>query len=103
MYSCTLKQSPKETVVEKGSILELMCRENNTIKQEVFRHITVFKTFFPLAIQLEQIIKIGLKSTQKTNKERVQKLSSKRMPTAPTVLGMARKLKGVAGSFYFYS
>lgn len=37
MYSCTLKQSPKETVVEIGSILELMCRENNTIKQEVFR------------------------------------------------------------------
>lgn len=58
-------------------------------------------TFFPLAIQLEQIIKIGLKSTQKPNKERVQKLSSKRMPTAPTVLGMARKLKSVAGSFYF--
>lgn len=63
----------------------------------------MFKTFFPLAIQLEQIIKIGLKSTQKPNKERVQKLSSKRMPTAPTVLGMARKLKGVAGSFYFQS
>lgn len=27
MYSCTLKQSPKETVVEKESILELMCRK----------------------------------------------------------------------------
>lgn len=56
MYSYTLKQNPKETVVEKESILELMYRENNTIKQEVFRHITVFKTFFALAIQLEQII-----------------------------------------------
>ena len=59
------------------------------------------KTTFLLTVGAEQNIKIGLKPTQKANKERAQKLTSKRIPTVLTVMEIARKLKSTAGNFYF--